>query len=214
MTDVNIEEMDFETFLKNNVELESFDAKAVLLADRKQMLEEMQRQAEQEAMNKRDDIGVEHVADPQTQQPVARPQIKPIEYGNIEIPQKLSILPSPLHGNGVYSKEPIQEGELVEKCRMFRLGWRMNYQKDPVVERYAIADTQCKCRDCIVHGPSLFIPLGYGSLYNHNSTSNIRAEYDFANLTMSIYATENIASETELLFEMDSTNWPRLTSGG
>ena len=50
MTDVNIEEMDFETFLKNNVELESFDAKAVLLADRKQMLEEMQRQAEQEAV--------------------------------------------------------------------------------------------------------------------------------------------------------------------
>ena len=87
---------------------------------------------EQEAVNKRDDVGVEHVADPKTQQPVARPQIKPIEYGNIEIPQKLSILPSPLHGNGVYSKEPIQEGELVEKCRMFRLGWRMNYQKDPV----------------------------------------------------------------------------------
>ena len=50
MTDVNIEEMDFETFLKNNVELESFDAKAVLLEDRKQMLQEMQRQAEQEAV--------------------------------------------------------------------------------------------------------------------------------------------------------------------
>ena len=191
--------IDFESFMKVN-QNSSFDAKKYVQEQRQKMLDAEKQKVEQKIKERKDEDLTE--VNPKTQAKTeSKASENQIEYTEFAPPSKILVKKSGIHGNGIFAKDDINEGEVIEELRLFRLGWRMAYQKDPVLERYAIADNSCTCRDCTVHGPSVYIPLGYGALYNYGFDSNIRASFDFPNLKMRIIASEDIQAGKELLFD-------------
>ena len=163
-------------------------------------LEDSRKQAQQKSNERKDEDTPERNLEQKTKDAVKNTESQ-IQYSEFAPPTKVVIKKSVIHGNGVFAKEDIAEGEVIEEIRLFRLAWRLAYQKDPVLSRYAIADNSCKCRDCTIHGPSVYMPTGYGALYNFGFDSNIRATFDFPNLKMKIVASEDIPAGKELLFD-------------
>lgn len=191
--------IDFESFMKVN-QNSSFDPKKYIQEQRENILKEEKEKAQKKLDERKNEDLTE--VNPITQAKTENKNAEnAIEYSEFSPPSKITVKKSMVHGNGIFAKEDISEGEVIEELRLFRLGWRMAYQKDPVLERYAIADNSCKCRDCTIHGPSIYIPLGYGALYNYGFDSNIRASFDFPNLKMKIIASEDISAGKELLFD-------------
>ena len=197
MSEVGV--IDFETFMKTS-STSNFDPKKYVQEQRALAMKQSQEEAKQKEIQRKDEDVVSTDLDTQTKNAVKNAEMQ-IEYTDFATPTKIEVKKSGIHGNGVFAKETIADGEVVEELRLFRLAWRMAYQKDPVLERYAIVDNSCKCRDCSIHGPSVYIPMGYGALYNYGFDSNIRAEFDFPNLKMKIIATEEIPAGKEILFD-------------
>ena len=191
--------IDFETFMKQNSD-NTFDAKKYVEEERQKSREIAQLEAQKKLKEGRDQDTAERNIEQKTKEAVNYTETQ-IQFGEFSPPTKIIIKKSTIHGNGVFAKENINEGELIEEVRLFRFAWRLAYQKDPVLTRYAIADNSCKCRDCSVHGPSVYMPLGYAALYNFGFDSNLRAEFDFPNLKMKIIASEDIPAGKELLFD-------------
>lgn len=198
-------QIDFESFVSQNPELNTFDPKKFVEEERKKALEAHRLAEEQKKKQLEDGDIKEKVVEAENPESVKAVE-NTIQFSDFKVPTKIEIKKSTVHGHGVFASHDISVGEVIEESRMFRLGWRSTYQKDPVLVRYVIADTTCKCRDCSVHGPSVYMPLGYGGLYNYGFDSNIRAEFDFMNLKMKIIATENISAGTELLFDDSAQN--------
>ena len=194
-----VEVVDFEKFMKQIGDVK-FDAREYVMKEREIAFEKAKKQEIERLTKQKDEDVVATDLDTQTKSAVQNAEAQ-IEYSDFSVPSKIEVKKSQIHGNGIFAKENISSGEVIEELRLFRLAWRMAYQKDPVLERYAIADNSCKCRDCSIHGPSIYIPLGYGGLYNFGFDSNIKAEFDFPNLKMKIIASEDITAGKELLFD-------------
>jgi hypothetical protein len=193
-----------------NPELSTFDPKKFVEEERKKALEAYQK-SEEEKKKKSQDVDIKEKVVEATNPKSVEKVEKTIEFSDFKVPSKIEIKASTIHGNGVFATQDITSGEVIEEARLFRLGWRSTYQKDPVLNRYIIADTSCTCRDCTVHGPSVYMPMGYVGLYNYGFNSNIKAEFDFFNLKMKIVATENIAAGTEILFDDSAFNASGIT---
>ena len=81
----------------------------------------------------------------------------------IQVPTKIEIKESPNKGFGVFAKEKISKGEIIEVCPLIKLDvphnsstlfdYRFYYPKKGDNRKYVVA-------------------LGYGSLYNHNNQNN------------------------------------------
>lgn len=206
--------IDFESFMKTNQDT-SFDPKKYI-NEQRAILQEEWRQNELKKQNQNTQTAPKEktetpkvVVKEKTEQPQQEIEIN---YSDFSPPTKIVIKKSSKQGHGVFAKENISEGEVIEDLRLFRTGWRMNYQKDPVIEKYAIADNSCKCRECSIHGPSVYIPMGYGGLYNFGFDSNIKASFDFLNLRMKIIAAEDIDAGEELLFDDSAFNGKIVTA--
>jgi len=87
-------------------------------------------------------------------------QYKSDPPSSIDVPSKIEIKLSPGKGLGVFAKEKIQIGEIIETCPLISIpkegnilpDYRFLYPKN-TIEEYVI-------------------PLGYGSMYNHSNTPN------------------------------------------
>jgi SET domain-containing protein len=83
----------------------------------------------------------------------------------IQLPTKIYIDNSPVHGLGVFAKEKINEGELIEECTILTLpiqkgedsnlfiDYRFNFPSGPEWQEQVLA-------------------MGYGVIYNHSNTPN------------------------------------------
>jgi len=87
-------------------------------------------------------------------------------------PLKLKVAQVPGKGLGVFSTQPIAEGELIERCPLILLGESdtafMRGGSDCL--RYYYLHQIRHSQDCLM--------LGFGSLYNHSKTPNCDPEYD------------------------------------
>jgi SET domain-containing protein len=120
---------------------------------------------------------------------------------------KIEVRKSSIHGYGVFAKEDITEGELIEQVKLLRLAWRANYTNDPVLRDYIWGDKSCKCKDCEMHGFPQYIALGFGSLYNHSVTPNTTQQLDFATEIMTIKAGRRIEKDEELFVNYGHKYW-------
>lgn len=111
---------------------------------------------------------------------------------------KVEVRKSPVHGYGVFAKEPIEQGELIEEARMLRLGWRKNYLHDPVLLDYVWGNISCKCTECENHGSVQFLALGLGSLYNHSDNPNTTQKKGYEKEVMTIKAARKIEKDEEI----------------
>jgi uncharacterized protein len=84
---------------------------------------------------------------------------------NIKIPTKIEIKESPIHGLGVFCKEKIEKGEIIETCP-FLVFPQTPQEKLPFFGNYSF----CFPRD--ENWTNHALVLGYGSLYNHSENQN------------------------------------------
>lgn len=111
---------------------------------------------------------------------------------------KIEVRPSLVHGYGVFAKEDIEAGELIEQSKLLKLGWRKNYNHDPVLADYVWGNRKCECLECKTHGVNQYIALGFGSLYNHADAPNAIKKNDYASEIITITAGEQIAKDQEI----------------
>lgn len=86
-------------------------------------------------------------------------------------PKKIKIDYSKVHFRGVFATEDIQSEELIERCPMVPLDFRIRYHNDPQLFNYLYTH-KCPCEDCEKHGGVFLMVLGYGMIYNHQDTPN------------------------------------------
>jgi SET domain-containing protein len=148
-------------------------------------------------------------------QPIKEQQVKqednkisaPTSRGNVVIPTKIEIKQSLIHNQGVFAKEQISEGELIEIAPLLKLEWRMQYQHDPIIKSYIWPNLSCNCRDCKVHSPIAYMPMGYAPLYNHSETPNVSLKFNWAEQTVSFKAMKNIEIGEELFIHYLIKSW-------
>lgn len=117
----------------------------------------------------------------------------------IELPKhtKIRLGYSPGMGRGIFATEDIEEGELIERCPMVVLSWRMNYHKDPVIWQYCFTQS-CPCEDCKKHGGHFLMVLGYGQIYNHQNENNAHISFDMKNSVANIHCKRAIKKGGEI----------------
>lgn len=123
--------------------------------------------------------------------------------GKVVVPNKIKIQKSNLHNQGVFASKDILEGEIIEICPLLQLGWRSQYQSDPIVKNYMWVNKSCNCRDCKVNSYITYMPMGYGSLYNHSNEPNVSVEINWAEQTATFKALKTILVEEELLIKYE-----------
>ena len=101
----------------------------------------------------------------------------------------LAVAPSPIHGLGVFTRRPLEPGDLVESC--------------PVVVCPAPDESHLELtglRGLYFHwgDDDVALALGYGSLYNHAWRANARYETDVAAGLVRFYAVRPIAEGEEV----------------
>jgi hypothetical protein len=102
-------------------------------------------------------------------------------------------------GAGVFTTKDINNGDIIERVRTLELANRARYQNDATLNKYMLTD-YCTCRECIIHGPTVKVLMGFGSFYNHQEgdTQNcewmISSKYNF----LDIVAIRDIKAGQEL----------------
>lgn len=124
---------------------------------------------------------------------------------------KIEIRKSPVHGLGVFAKQFIPKEETVEVCKLLKLGWRMAYQHDPIIKDYCWGNSGCKCDQCKMHGPSSYLALGFGSIYNHSDDPSIKLKFDYENQMFSAIAARDIEKDEELFVTYGDSYWKHRT---
>jgi SET domain-containing protein len=122
------------------------------------------------------------------------------------IPNKVEIKQSNVHGLGVFAKETIQENETIEVSRLLRLGWRMKYQYDNIIRDYCWTPN-CKCSECQMHGTAMYLALGCGSIYNHDDNPNTNIKLDYTKLTLTVIANKTINAGEEIFVTYGESYW-------
>lgn len=135
-------------------------------------------------------------------------QINSTEFEfNFPSPHGLEIKQSVIDniGVGVFTTKDINNGDIIERVRTLQLANRARYQNDEILNNYMLTD-YCSCKECIVHGPTVKIMMGFGSFYNHQdgNTQNcewmISSSYSFAD----IVAIRDIKAGEELFLNYGS----------
>jgi len=116
---------------------------------------------------------------------------------------KIEIQLSPVHGYGVFAKEDLEEGELIEQCRLLRLGNRANYNQDAVLKDYVWAGEQ-KSPESKKHGAYQYLPLGWGAMYNHADEPNAVQKLNFNTEVMTVKAGRPILKDEEIFVSYGS----------
>lgn len=117
----------------------------------------------------------------------------------VDLPQhtKIRLGYSEIEGRGVFATDDINQGELIERCPMVPLGWRMNYHKDPVIWNYCFTQF-CPCEECKNHGGHFLMVLGYGQVYNHQNENNAEIKFDMRHSIADVKAVKPIKKGEEI----------------
>lgn len=120
---------------------------------------------------------------------------------------KVELRQSTIHGYGVFAKETIGKGELIEEARLLALQFRSKYPQDRVLRDYVWTDQSCACNECRKYGFRQYMALGFGSLYNHSDHPNTIQDLNFRTERMSIVARETILEGEEICVAYGELYW-------
>jgi SET domain-containing protein len=113
----------------------------------------------------------------------------------IPMPTKIYVDRSGVHGWGVFAKEEIQEGELLEETPfviLFDRGEESNPDKKGMLSDYRFsfpASPEWKHQ---------VMPFGCGGIYNHSGNPNARWEVDEERKTFKFYSIKGISPGEEI----------------
>lgn len=91
-------------------------------------------------------------------------------------------------GLGVFAKDGIKEGQIIEFCHAIVLDWKKKYVNDRSIIQYAYW-SPCNCSDCQRHGNTGMLLLGNGSIYNSAPTEKEKNAdfFLYPNLSLAIF---------------------------
>lgn len=118
----------------------------------------------------------------------------------IESPTKIYVDKSPVHGWGVFAKEIISEGEIIEECPLLTLPISPG-ESTPLLIDYRF------------NWPSgnewveQVVTLGFGSLYNHSEIPNAYWTSDLDKKTFKFIATKQIEPNEEIFVWYGDENY-------
>ena len=101
---------------------------------------------------------------------------------------------------GVFSTNLILKDEIIERCPVDPLQWRVRYIGDPSLYRNCFMVPLCPCEDCKRDGNQICLMYGYGSIYNHQSQPHANAVMDFnkSKQYIDIVASKDIQKGSEI----------------
>jgi len=104
---------------------------------------------------------------------------------------------STISGYGVFAKEDIKTGDMIEECPVVILDGSHSNNKDWVLNRYAFT-WNCSCDICTKNGQSMCVPMGNGMLYNHSDEPNAYYVQDSFFRLFRFYAFKDIKKDEEI----------------
>lgn len=110
----------------------------------------------------------------------------------IEIPKKIYVDRSPIHGLGVFAKETIYEGETIEECPILTLPI-YDGESSPI-----LIDYRFNFPSGSDGWTEQVVSLGYGSLYNHSNNPNANWYSNNEKRTFIFFATRTINEGEEI----------------
>ena len=119
---------------------------------------------------------------------------------------KLEVRKSPIHGYGVFAKENIKKGEILEKCHYIQF---KNKIDDNFLE-YAFSWPKRDRHDIKGKYKYATIPFGYACIYNSSvdvNTNNADWETDITNNLFIFTAVKDIPANTEILTYYGNAYW-------
>ena len=119
------------------------------------------------------------------------------ERPELNLPSRCRLGYSPIFGRAVFATEDIKEGELIERCPLEIMGFRMNYHKDPVIWSHMFTNS-CPCEDCKKHGGHFLMVMGYGQMYNHQDDNSAQIKFDLKHKIADITAKRDIGAGEEI----------------
>lgn len=107
---------------------------------------------------------------------------------------------SGVHGLGVFANKNFKLNDIIEIFPMLPLSFRTKYQADQVVYQYAYVNYTCECNECKRHGYLIYLPMGYGNLYNHQEGTQTNAKINtyFENFYAEVVAIQPIEKDSEI----------------
>ena len=112
---------------------------------------------------------------------------------------------SEVHLRGVFAKKDMGFNTTVEVFPITPTFFRTKYQADPQILSYSFINEGCPCQECKKHGYVIYLPHGYGSMYNHQPESNARIELNYKDLYGKVIAKKPIRQNEEIFITYPST---------
>ncbi len=131
---------------------------------------------------------------------------------------KLEIRKSPIHGYGVFARENIKVGEILEECHHIRITAENNQRCNCIepellpYKRYTFSFPYTKTPDATKPYQYDTLVLGYGSIYNSSTcseTNNADVSTDLSNNIFIFIAAKDILAGEEILIYYGDNWWKR-----
>lgn len=121
---------------------------------------------------------------------------------NIDVPS-VYIKKSEIHGLGVFAAKHFKLGDKIETFPLMPLSFRTNYQGDPMIYNYSFVNYMCHCEECKKHGYVIYLPMGYGNLYNHQEKQQVNAKVNtyFDSFYAEVIALKEIEKYSEIYID-------------
>lgn len=109
----------------------------------------------------------------------------------IFVSNKIEVKNSPVGGRGVFAKENIKAGEIIENCHFTILDQKYPYVDKKLLEYiFSWPKSTANGRSAVV--------WGFGSIYNHSKYNNADWETDEENNLFKFFAIKDIVSGEEI----------------
>jgi SET domain-containing protein len=119
----------------------------------------------------------------------------------IQLPTKIYVDNSPVHGLGVFAKEKINEGELIEECTILTLPIQKGEDSNLFIDYRFNFPSGLEWEEQVV-------ALGFGSLYNHSESPNAHWYSNNEKRTFCFVALRDIEVGEEIFtFYGDESYW-------
>jgi len=120
---------------------------------------------------------------------------------------KIEIRKSGVHGYGVFAKELIKAGELIEENRLLELELRSKQLTDEVLKNYVWRGPDCGCLLCKTYGSKQYLAFGLPSLCNHSDKTNTKQQINYEKRISQIWAAVDIKPTEEIYVTYGNKYW-------
>jgi len=104
----------------------------------------------------------------------------------IDAPTKIYVADSPIHGLGVFAKEEILEGEIIEVCPVINMGMTFGETS------HILIDYRFNWPQGSGQWTKQVVATGFSMLYNHSDNFNANWRSNLDTNCFEFYATKNI----------------------